>query len=120
MRVMPARDRVCSVYWHWRQTPNVQEYNLAVATTVECAISKVRREVLTEYAGTPSDMVIDAVVARGLNRLVRDQKRVVPTDRRTHRRTGPYLACDCGWCSSDSAPVCIKSSRMSFTTGSSE
>ena len=62
MQVIPRRNRVYSVFWHFSTLPDQQEYNLAVqASSVERAISKVKRELLDEYAVTRREIVVDAV-----------------------------------------------------------
>lgn len=65
MRVIPREHRVYAVYWHFSGLPDSQEYNLAVpASTVERAISKVKREVMADHAVNRREIVIDAVELR--------------------------------------------------------
>ena len=68
MRVIApnTRAREYNVFWHWRDEPDNQFYNLEVkATNVERAISKVKRESLEEVADrTRRDIVIDHIELR--------------------------------------------------------
>jgi hypothetical protein len=58
----PVKDRHYNVFYRWRGRPDDQQYSLGVAaTTVERAISKVKKEQLEEYSGTRADILIDHV-----------------------------------------------------------
>ncbi|WP_157896270.1 hypothetical protein [Mycobacteroides chelonae] len=59
------KARQYNVYWHWRdpQWGEVPQHHLGVsATNAERALSKVKAEVMKEYAATRRDIIIDEVI----------------------------------------------------------